>query len=195
MRVPMICFVLLVFAFLTSAGGCGSSQSSDSSEPSAEPAPEPFALSSPAFEAGGGIPVRYTCDGKSLSPPLRWSHAPEGTRSFALICDDPDAVKVVGYTFIHWVIFNVPASADSLGEGVPPKPGLADGSRQGKNSTSRIGYIGPCPPQGDHRYFFRLYALDAVLDLEPGVSAEQLRKAMEGHVLARAELMVVYRRQ
>jgi Raf kinase inhibitor-like YbhB/YbcL family protein len=149
-------------------------------------------LTSSAFTHGSMIPKQYTCDGKDISPPLSWSDPPEKTQSFALIMDDPDAP--LG-TWVHWVIYNLPATARGLGEGVPPDADLPDGSRQGRNSWRRIGYGGPCPPSGTHRYFFKLYALDTVLPLASGATKEELLKAMEGHIVAQAELMGRYARR
>ncbi len=149
-------------------------------------------ISSPAFAPGAMIPVRYTCDGEDESPPLNWHGAPDGVQSFALIMDDPDAPAG---TWVHWVIFNMPASATGLPAAIPPRPTLADGSVQGVNSWRRVGYGGPCPPRGQHRYFFKLYALDAPLSLGPSATKADLLRAMEGHILARAELMGVYRRR
>lgn len=156
--------------------------------PSPTPSPGPtITLTSPAFQSGGTIPEGYTCKGQDLSPPLEWTGVPAGTQSLALLCEDPDAP---GGLFVHWVLYNLPATMDSLAEGVPPLPSLANGARQGKNGFGRVGYDGPCPPPGStHRYFFRLYALDTVLDLPPEATREQLLKAMEGHILAWGELM------
>ncbi len=148
-------------------------------------------FTSSAFSAGQAIPGKYTCDGEDVSPALAWGEPPQGTQSFALIMDDPDAPAG---TWTHWVLFNVPASARSLAEAVPTQGELADGSRQGNNSSRGVGYEGPCPPGGTHRYFFRLYALDTVLGLKAGISAAQLREAMEGHILAEGELMGTYSR-
>jgi hypothetical protein len=151
-----------------------------------------FELTSSAFGAGETIPQKYTCDGDDISPPLAWGDPPAGTRSFALISDDPDAP--VG-TWVHWVLYNLPADARALPEAVPADADLADGSQHGNSSWRRPGYGGPCPPSGTHRYFFKLYALDTVLDLKSGASKEELLKAMEGHVLAEAELMGTYSRK
>jgi len=148
-------------------------------------------LTSKAFQEGGMIPRQYTCDGKDISPPLQWDKAPERTRSFALICDDPDAPMG---TWVHWVIYNIPADARQLAEGVPPTERLPNGARQGKNDFRKIGYGGPCPPRGTHRYFFKVYALDVLLDLPSGATKAQLEKAMEGHILARGQLMGKYAR-
>jgi Raf kinase inhibitor-like YbhB/YbcL family protein len=151
-----------------------------------------LSITSTAFKQGERIPAKYTCDGSDISPGLEWSDVPEGTRSFTLIADDPDAP--VG-TWIHWVLYNVPGETRSLPEAVPSDASLPDGSRQGKNSWGRPSYGGPCPPRGTHRYFFRLYALDTVLQLRSGVSEGDLLKAMKGHILAEAELMGLYSRK
>jgi Raf kinase inhibitor-like YbhB/YbcL family protein len=152
----------------------------------------PFKLTSTAFAPGELIPRKYTCDGEDISPPLRWSDPPQATQSFALIADDPDAP--IG-TWIHWVLYNLSAAVRALPEAVPPDADLDDGSRHGKNSWGRQDYGGPCPPSGTHRYFFKLYALDTVLDLLAGASKEQLLQSMEGHILAQTEVMGVYTRQ
>jgi Raf kinase inhibitor-like YbhB/YbcL family protein len=148
-------------------------------------------LTSTAFCDGAMIPIRYTCDGEDVSPPLSWSGLPAGTRYLTLICDDPDAP--VG-TWDHWVLFNIPATATGLPEDVPAKASLDDGSVHGNNSWGRPGYGGPCPPGGTHRYFFKLYALDTELNLKTGATKSQLVKAMEGHILAQGQLMGKYRR-
>jgi Raf kinase inhibitor-like YbhB/YbcL family protein len=145
-----------------------------------------------AFKEGETIPKQYTGDGDNQSPPLRWPDPPDGTKSFALICEDPDAPHG---TFVHWVLFNVPAKARELPEGVPPRETLADGARQGKNGFNKIGYGGPAPPKGKpHRYYFKLYALDATLDLPAGATADQVRTAVAGHVLAEGQLMGRFQR-
>ncbi len=149
-------------------------------------------LTSTAFTHGAMIPKRYTCDDQDISPPLSWSEPPEKTQSFALIMDDPDAPMG---TWVHWVIYNIPVTARALPEGVPADGDLPDGSRQGRNSWRKIGYGGPCPPSGTHRYFFKLYALDTVLALAAGATKDELLKAMEGHILAQAELMGRYTRR
>lgn len=148
-------------------------------------------LTSSVIPPGKPIPRQYTCDGGDQSPPLQWDEPPPGTRSFALIADDPDAPSG---TFVHWVLFNLPAEARMLPEGIRPEARLADGARHGRNSWGNQGYGGPCPPGGSHRYFFKLYALDTMLDLPAGASKEQLLRAMQGHTLAETELMGVYSR-
>lgn len=148
-------------------------------------------LTSPAFQQGKAIPLKYTCDGSDLSPPLAWSGAPAGTKAFALISDDPDAPAG---TWVHWVAWNIPASATSMKEGFDTSASLADGTRQGVTDFKRPGYGGPCPPSGTHRYFFKLYALDTVLELPVAATKKDLTAAMKGHVLAEAELMGTYAR-
>jgi Raf kinase inhibitor-like YbhB/YbcL family protein len=148
-------------------------------------------VTSQAFGEGDMIPRQYTCDGKDVSPPVSWSGVPEGTKSLALICDDPDAPMG---TWVHWVLFNLPGNADGLPEALPGLETLDNGARHGKNDFGRFGYGGPCPPRGTHRYFFKVYALDTLLDLEPGVSKEDLLRAMKGHILAEGELMGRYER-
>ena len=150
-----------------------------------------FILSSTAFTEGGPIPQKYSCDGEDISPPMQWTDPPEGTMSFALIADDPDAP--VG-TWVHWVLYNIPADARSLPEAFPSDADLPDGSKNGENSWPRLGYGGPCPPGGTHRYFFKIYALDLILDLDARATKEQLLNAMEGHILAESELMGTYTR-
>ncbi len=149
-----------------------------------------FALKSTAFANGDGISRKYTCDSADISPALSWEGVPAGTHSLALIVDDPDAP--VG-TWTHWIIWNISARATALPEGVPKVAVLDNGARQGMNDFKRIGYGGPCPPPGKpHRYFFKLYALDAALDLKAGAKRSELELAMKGHVLSKAELMGTY---
>jgi hypothetical protein len=151
-----------------------------------------FRLDSSAFRAGEPIPARNGCDDRDLSPPLNWSGAPAGVRSFALICDDPDAP---GGTWVHWVLYDMPPERQELAEGVPALAELPDGARQGINDFRRIGYGGPCPPRGKpHRYSFRLYALDTKLQLAPKLRKQGLETAMRGHILAETELVGTYRR-
>jgi Raf kinase inhibitor-like YbhB/YbcL family protein len=151
-----------------------------------------FKLSTAAFEHGGMIPKQFTCDGTDLSPALEWSGAPENTRSFSLLVDDPDAPTG---TWVHWVLYDLPADAKQLAEGVPRDEQLSNGARQGRNDFRRIGYGGPCPPPGPaHRYFFKLYALDAQLNLKAGASKADVEKTMAGRILAQASLMGRYQR-
>ena len=152
-------------------------------------------LTSPSFVHQGDIPKKFTCDGDDISPAQEWSGVPEGTKSFALIVDDPDAPDPANprMTWVHWVLYNIPATAASLAESVAKKD-LPGGTLEGLNDWKRTGYGGPCPPIGKHRYFHKLYALDVILeDLNlPGKA--KLEKAMEGHVLLKAELIGLYQR-
>ncbi|GAA0708676.1 YbhB/YbcL family Raf kinase inhibitor-like protein [Dokdonella soli] len=154
-----------------------------------------LSLSSPAFAPNAAIPARCTCDGHDRSPPLSWSGAPAGTRSFALIVDDPDAPDPAAprMTWVHWVLYNLPAETHELPEAVGAGQ-LPVGTREGMNDWDRTGYGGPCPPIGRHRYFHKLYALDTVLPDLGRLSKAQLLKAIEGHVLAHAELIGTYQR-
>lgn len=148
-------------------------------------------LISPSFDKGAAIPIQYTGDASDFSPALEWEDAPEGTMSFALICDDPDAPAG---TWTHWVIYGIPGAAFRLSTKIPAMADHPSGLRQGLNSWGRIGYGGPKPPSGTHRYFFTLYALDCSLDLAPEASREQLEQAMAGHVLGTAQTMGTYSR-
>ena len=153
----------------------------------------PMTISSPAFELEGEIPAVYTCDGKDISPPLRWSGAPEGTQSLVLIVDDPDAPDPAApkMTWIHWLLYNLPPDSNGLPEGAQPSE-LRAGTLEGTNSWGRTGYGGPCPPIGRHRYYFKLYALDTVLPDLHRPEKRDLLRAMSGHVLAEAVLMGTY---
>ncbi len=148
-------------------------------------------ITSSAFTEGAMIPRRYTCDAENVSPPLQWADAPAGVKTFALIADDPDAPAG---TWIHWVAFNLPANSAGLPEGVKPQANVEGGGTQGTNSFRKIGYGGPCPPSGTHRYYFRLYALDSALSLKSDAGAREVQAAMKGHVLAEADLMGRYKR-
>ena len=148
-------------------------------------------ITSQAFEEGGMIPKKYTCDGEDISLPLKWDSVPKDTKSLALINDDPDAPMGI---WVHWVIFNIPPNVTELPEDVPSKEVLDNGAKQGTTDFGRVGYGGPCPPSGTHRYYFKLYALDTELNLKPGITKQQLLKAMEGHILAEAQLMGKYKR-
>jgi len=148
-------------------------------------------VTSTAFEEGGMILKQYTCDGSDVSPPLAWTSVPAGTKSIALICDDPDAPMG---TWVHWVLFNLPTDVKELPESVSPQKTLETGGVQGTNDFGNIGYGGPCPPGGIHRDYFKLYALDTQINLQAGVTKRELLKAMEGHILAESQLMGKYRR-
>lgn len=148
-------------------------------------------VTSAAFEEGGMIPRKHACDGADVSPPLAWTGVPAEAKSLALISDDPDAPMG---TWVHWVMYNLPAGASELHESIPPEKELKNGAKQGRNDFRRIGYGGPCPPGGTHRYYFKLYALDTVLNLPAGATKSDLLKAMEGHILAQGQLMGRYKR-
>lgn len=146
-----------------------------------------FQISSTAFTDGEMIPIQFACDGSDVSPQLRWNGVPSATQSLALIMDDPDAP--VG-TWVHWVLYNLPANTRELSEGVEKQEHLASGALQGRNDFRKAGYGGPCPPPGKPpRYYFKPYALDAKLDLKAGATKADLERAMKGHILAETELM------
>ncbi len=149
-------------------------------------------VESTAFEEGGTIPRKYTCDGENISPPLSWSTPPEGTKSLVLICDDPDAPMG---TWVHWVLFGLSPEISELPEGVPSQETVLGGAKQGTTSFGRVGYGGPCPPKGPaHRYFFKLYAVDSEIDLDAGATKQEVLRAIEGHILAQGQLMGRYSR-
>lgn len=151
-----------------------------------------FTLTSSAFKEGDRIPAKYTCEGADVSPPLHWSVPPAGTRSYVVIADDPDAPVGI---WVHWVIYNLPLDLRGLSEGIPTTERVLDGALQGLNDFKRVGYGGPCPPPGTpHRYVFKLYALDRMLDLKPRATKTQVLEACQGHVLAEARLMGRYGR-
>jgi len=150
-----------------------------------------MALSSASFAAGETIPRRYTLYGENLTPDLNWDKAPEGAKSFALTVRDPDAP---GGSFVHWVVFNIPENVRALPEGIGRDPTLPLGGTQGTNSFRQVGWDGPKPPNGTHRYYFDLYALDGMLSLDQTATAGRLQEAMKGHVLAHASLMGTYKK-
>ena len=195
--------ILVAVALLATLSGCGPAASPAPTEvaqgPPAPPGVPALAIRSSAFEPGGTIPVLYSCHGDNLSPPLTWTGVLEGSETLALLVDDPDS-RPPG--FVHWVIYDIPAPSTGLAEGVPGGAELADGSRQGSNDFAPygpgtfpggaekrlVGYDGPCPPGGEHRYVFTLYALDTPLELPVGATMAEVEAAMEGHILAQAEL-------
>lgn len=148
-------------------------------------------LTSTAFKESESIPRPYTCDGIDISPPLEWTGAPKSAKTIALIVDDPDAPSG---TFVHWVLYNLPADGLGLIENTPATETLRGGGMQGKNDFGKIGYGGPCPPSGTHRYFFKVYALDAELSLKVGATKAEVEKAMQGHIVAQGQLMGTYSR-
>lgn len=155
-----------------------------------------FTISSPAFEANGEIPARYTCEGDNISPPLEWRGAPDGTKSFVLVLRDPDAPdpSAPRMTWIHWIVYNIPADAEGLPEAVAGET-MPAGAREAHSDWMRPGYGGPCPPVGRHRYVFTLYALDAELPDLHRADLKSVERAMSGHVIAAAELTGTYRKQ
>jgi Raf kinase inhibitor-like YbhB/YbcL family protein len=187
--------VLVVIALAAVACGAGANSTPQPGVPTATGVGGKvmsFAIGSSVFHNGEAIPSKYSCDGDNVSVPLQWADPPENARSFALIVDDPDAPSG---TFVHWVIYNIPANARDLPEGVPIDGTLPDGSRNCTNGAGKPGYMGPCPPSGTHHYHFKLYALDTVLGLNPGVKKDQLLEAIKGHILAQAELVGTYSRK
>ena len=148
-------------------------------------------LTSTAFKEGQPIPRTYTCDGVNVSPPLEWSGVPKTAKTLSIICDDPDASPD---TWVHWVLYNLPANNIGIVESMPATEKLLAGGFQGANDFGKIGYGGPCPPSGTHHYFFKIYALDGELPLQAGVTKAELLKAMEGHILLQGQLMATYRR-
>jgi hypothetical protein len=184
----LFCHAILALAVLL--GAC--SRNADQTQPDEEAAMT-IQLTSSAFTEGASIPAKHTCDGQDSSPPLKWSNLPPGARSLALVADDPDAPAG---TWVHWVIYNIPSTVTELPEGLPTTETISNGAAQGANDFKRLGYGGPCPPRGNpHRYFFKLYALDAELSLEPGATKKELLRAMEGHVLAQGQWMGTYKRK
>ena len=180
-------FLLIGLAALSS---CQSARQTNATKPGAKKME--IKLTSPAFKEGEIIPKKYTCDGDDISPPLAWEAVPNGAKSLALIADDPDAPKG---TWVHWVIFNLPATAKELPEHLSISE-MLNGAKQGMNDFGKIGYGGPCPPAGNpHRYFFKLYALDSALHLKPNAKKEDLVNAMEGHILGQGQLMGKYARK
>jgi Raf kinase inhibitor-like YbhB/YbcL family protein len=151
-----------------------------------------LSLSSPSFKEGESIPIEFTCDGKNSSPALHWKDLPRNTESLVLILQDPDAPSGI---FTHWVIFNLPPPIDGIPSGMPPLKDLMNAEKQALNDFGKVGYGGPCPPNGMHHYIFTLYALDNTLRVPGGASKEEVLKAMEGHVLAEAKLTATYKRK
>lgn len=185
-----ICWTLAIPVLLLPAVSCSSSALH--SEQRRDPSPSGFRIESTAFKEGGNIPRRFTCEGDNVSPALTWSGPPAGTRSFVLIVEDPDAPAGV---WTHWVVYNLPARARAMAGNVVKQARLPGAGLQGRNSFGRIGYGGPCPPPGNaHRYYFRLYALDTMLSLQPGASRQDVLAAAKGHTLGEAELMGRFKR-
>lgn len=185
-RLEILVLALVLFLGIQAAMGDGAKATDPAANDKA------FTISSGSFSSGGEIPKKFSCDDADVSPELSWSGTPTGVRSFALIADDPDAPAG---TWTHWVLFDLPPQTTELPEGVPKVDEVPTGGRQGRNDFGKIGYNGPCPPPGKpHRYFFKLYALDQMLNLKPGASKKDVEQAMEGHILGTAELTGRYRR-
>lgn len=182
-RFALLWFSLILFTLLF--------QPLNAQEKRKEVFPMQLTITSSAFKQDGMIPSQYSCDGRDVSPPLSWSEGPAGTQSYALITDDPDAPMG---TWVHWVMYNIPKEVSELVEEVPTVEKLKNNALQGKNDFGRYGYGGPCPPGGTHRYYFKIYALDTMIQSGPGLTKKQLLKAMEGHILAQGELMGKYSR-
>jgi Raf kinase inhibitor-like YbhB/YbcL family protein len=185
-------FLMLAITMASCAPAATATSETIDASPSSTPTELPVTeatmsleLTSNAFVNGQSIPAKYACTGRNISPALAWNDPPAGTQSFALIMDDPDAPMG---TWVHWVLFNIPADARSLHEDLPITGKNVD-PITGKNSSGRTGYDGPCPPSGTHRYFFKLFALDTTLNLLPGATKDQVLKEIEGHILAEGELM------
>ena len=150
-----------------------------------------ISITSNAFSEGGMIPAEYTCDGKDISPQISWSGIPKNTRSIVLIADDPDAPAG---TWVHWVVYNIPPERKVFGKGIQPRESLDDGTMQGKNDFGRIGYGGPCPPGGTHRYYFRIYALKEKPDVKPGLTKKQIMEKIKDLIVSEGHLMGKYGR-
>ena len=184
--------IFLILVLLVLISGCIASEPDEETLIEEDINMDAISISSDVFENGGVLSSEYTCDGEDRSPVLSWDPIPAGTQSITLIVDDLDAP---GKTFVHWVIYNIPASSTGLPAVVPKNKTLDDGSLQGKNDFGRIGYNGPCPPPGKpHRYFFKVYALDTTLSLKSGATKSQLEAAMSGHILAQGEMIGKYGR-
>lgn len=182
----------ILFVFISFVTACSLSERAVQEPTKTNQQATKIELSSAAFANGQSIPKKYTCDGEDISPPLKWMNAPKETKSFALISDDPDAPAG---TWVHWVIFNIPADVSELKENLPKTESVLGKAKQGINDFEKIGYGGPCPPSGKpHRYFFKLYALDTELNLSGKVKKEDLVKAMQGHILAEGQIMGTYQR-
>ena len=188
MRATAIAF-LIVFA-----AGCAKQPAAPNTNPTGTATPQTaapvFKLMSSAFKEGERIPRAYTCDGVNVSPPLEWSGMPKTAQTLAIIADDPDAP---GGTWVHWVLYNLSAENMGFVENLPQDENLKAGGFQGKNDFEKIGYGGPCPPSGTHRYYFKIYAIDMDLPLKAGATKADVEKAMAGHVVAQAQLMGTYR--
>ncbi|HYX28011.1 MAG TPA: YbhB/YbcL family Raf kinase inhibitor-like protein [Pyrinomonadaceae bacterium] len=185
-------FVLLL---ITSVASCrqtlNSSSSTAVSQTPAQAAAASIKLSSSAFKDSGPIPKQYTCDGVNISPPLEWTGIPKTGKTIAIIADDPDAPAG---TWVHWIVYNLPAESIGLIENTPATDEIKGGGFQGRNDFKDIGYGGPCPPSGTHRYFFKIYALDSELPLKAGATKAEVENAMAGHIVGQGQLIGTYRK-
>ena len=188
--IQVLCFLLIALA-LPSCGGRSQVVSTPTPANSATNDKAEIKLTSAAFNDDQPMPRAYTCDGINISPPLEWNGVPKTAKTVAIVCDDPDAP---GGTWVHWVVYNLPADNIGLVENLPATENLKAGGFQGQSDFGKIGYGGPCPPSGTHHYFFRIYALDGELPLKAGATKAELMKAMEGHVLLQGQLIGTYRR-
>jgi len=187
----ILLFLFVLLAGMTALTAC---RAPEATATTVKTTPLSFTLTSPAFVSGGAIPSVYaytSCGGSNTSPALNWGEPPAGTKSFALIMDDPDASHG---TFVHWVVFNIPPGSRGLPAAIPAQVKLADGTQQGNNGIDEASYAGPCPPAGMHHYSFKLYALDATLDDAFGSSPEQRQKDIDAHSLAKAELIGTFQK-
>ena len=179
---------ILFLVYISMIIGCSRN---DVADPAVKGTEAVMKLTSTAFKDGGAIPAKYTADGDDIAPALAWADVPKEAKTLALICDDPDAP---GGTWVHWVMYNIPAAVSGLPEGIPVQEVLDNGARQGISDFKRPAYGGPAPPSGTHRYFFKLYALDTALKLEPkAVTKDVLVNAMAGHIIGKGQLMGTYR--
>jgi Raf kinase inhibitor-like YbhB/YbcL family protein len=184
--------IFLILVLLVLISGCITSEPDKETQIEEVIIMDAISISSDVFENGSMLSSEYTCDGSDVSPGLSWDIIPAGTQSIALIADDPDAP---GKTWVHWVIYNIPANSSGLPAAVPKNKTLDDGSLQGTNDLGMIGYNGPCPPPGKpHRYFFKVYALDITLGIKSGATKSRLEAAMSGHILAQGEIVGKYGR-
>jgi Raf kinase inhibitor-like YbhB/YbcL family protein len=188
-RISLLLSLVLILLFFL---GCArTDQNGAQTAPSPNQTKPEIKLTSTAFKEGEAIPRAYTCDGVNISPPLEWSGIPSTGKTIAIVADDPDAP---GGTWVHWILYNLPADNIGLVENLPASETLKAGGFQGRNDFGKIGYGGPCPPSGMHRYFFKIYALDGELPLKAGATKAELMKAMEGHIIVQGQLMGTYRR-
>jgi hypothetical protein len=203
-KTTLVCFLWLIFIATGSVCGADSlatentTETIDTTKYEERSKDMALTITSSVFEHGKRIPVKYTCDGESVSPPLSWAGVPDSAKSLVLISDDPDAPMG---TWVHWVVYDIPPTITGFPENIPQVKDLADikgkelAGKQGRNSGGRIGYGPPCPPSGTHRYFFKLYALDTMLGMKSGATKSDILQAMEGHVIAEVELMGLYSRK